>query len=317
MIKVLYVNYLENYNLSNDIIYNFLISNNIKFEINYLINKLNNWELIINNKSALIEEIIEEYNLIICNEINDMLLINILIKYKNKVILHITKPIEIYNLNLKELYDNCILKYGNYGIKYCSYMQELYNNGNEINNNVLYLTFEDFVNKRFAILMSNHDKGNTKIPIYNKIKDLGGIVCPLDLLNNFNYINNLEKEFIFNICPESYNTINTSNKLYLNSLSGNIPIYYGRLDDIDKQIYNTKRIILYDPFSEISLQQTYDTVKELLLNPNKLYEYYKQPIYNENYTLNQYFYKAKSTKNKVGIIDNKEYIFTHDPFILN
>jgi len=286
MFRVLYINYLENYNLSNDIIYNYLINNNIKFEINYLINKLNNWELIINNNNLLsTEKIIEEYNLIICNEMDDIKLINILIKYKNKVILYITKPIEIYNPNLIELYEGCILKYGNYGIKYPSYIQELYTNASEINNNIVNITFEEFVNKRFTILMSNHDKGNTKVPIYNKLKDLGGIVCPLNLLNNFNYIKDLEKEFIFNICPESYNIANISNKLYKNSLSGNIPIYYGKLDDIDKLIYNTKRIILCDPYSEISLQQTYDSVKDLLTNPQKLYEYYKQPIYNNNYKL--------------------------------
>ena len=282
MFKVLYINYLESYNLSNDIIYNFLTSNNIKFEINYLMNKLNNWELF-NNKNLSNEEIIEDSNLIICNEINDISLINILLKYKNKVILHITKSIEIYNPNLKELYEECMLKYGNYGIKFPLFMQELYNIGDEINNNVTNITFDNFINKRFAILMSNHDKGNTKIPIYDKLKDLGGIVCPFNLLNNFNYINNLEKEFIFNICPESYDITNKSNKLYRNSLSGSIPIYYGKLDNIDKLIYNTNRIILCDPNSEISLEQTHKYVKDLLLNPQKLYEYYKQPIYNNNY----------------------------------
>mgnify|MGYP003337699769 CR=1 FL=1 len=68
-------------------------------------------------------------------------------KYKDKVILHITKLIEIYNPNLKELYDNCILKYGNYGIKYPTYIQELYNIDDKLNHNNENITFDDFINK--------------------------------------------------------------------------------------------------------------------------------------------------------------------------
>jgi len=60
---------------------------------------------------------------------------------------------------------------------------------------------------------------------------------------------------------------------------GNIPIYYGKLDDLDKQIFNLNIIILYDPTNDQSIDQVHTIIKNLLFKPQDLYNYYKQDVF--------------------------------------
>jgi hypothetical protein len=59
-------------------------------------------------------------------------------------------------------------------------------------------------------------------------------------------------------------------------LGGAIPIYYGELDDIDRRIFNADRIVVVDPSNLISL---YNTVKELVNDPVKLVDFYRQDVF--------------------------------------
>ena len=93
---------------------------------------------------------------------------------------------------------------------------------------------------------------------------------------------NFQKEFIFNICPENFVTQldgYVTEKLFMACCCGNIPIYYGKLDDLDKQIFNLNRIILYDPTNDQSIDQVYTIIKKLLFNFQDLYNYYKQDVF--------------------------------------
>ena len=63
--------------------------------------------------------------------------------------------------------------------------------------------------------------------------------------------------------------------------NGNIPIYYGKLDEIDKKIFNINRILWFNPMDEKSIQEIYEKVLELVKDKQKLFEFYKQPPFLE------------------------------------
>jgi hypothetical protein len=124
---------------------------------------------------------------------------------------------------------------------------------NEYNKN---LQIEELLTKNFCCLINKHDFGNTRVNIHNKLSEIGTIFCPSVLLNNFSNETfekigreTFQKQFIFSICPENYITKldgYITKKLFMACCCGNIPIYYGKLDDFDKHIFNTNRIILFD-----------------------------------------------------------------------
>lgn len=140
--------------------------------------------------------------------------------------------------------------------------------------------------KQFAALISRHDAGNIRDPIHRILSKLGHIACPGPLFNNcsneeLNRIGNPEyiKRFIFNICPENFGASHPgyiTEKLMNACLGGAIPIYYGELDDIDRRIFNADRIVFADPSNLISL---YNTVKELVNDPVKLVDFYRQDVF--------------------------------------
>lgn len=144
----------------------------------------------------------------------------------------------------------------------------------------------DPTKKQFATLISRHDAGNIRDPIHRILTKLGHIACPGPLFNNcsneeLNRIGNPEyiKRFIFNICPENFGASHPgyiTEKLMNACLGGAIPIYYGELDDIDRRIFNTDRIVFVDPSNLISL---YNTVKELVNDPVKLVDFYRQDVF--------------------------------------
>lgn len=140
--------------------------------------------------------------------------------------------------------------------------------------------------KIFATLISRHDIGNIRGPIYKFLAKLGHIACPGPLFNNcsneeVNRIGNPEyiKNFIFNICPENFGASHPgyiTEKLMNACLGRAIPIYYGELDEMDQRIFNKKRIIFVNPGNLMNL---YNVVKELISDPVKLAEFYKQEVF--------------------------------------
>lgn len=143
--------------------------------------------------------------------------------------------------------------------------------------------------KKYCTLIARHDMGNTRFPIYQIMNQIAQIDCPSALLNNMpnSYLEEkglipFLKEYLFNICFENFNNSHKgyiTEKLMNACLAGTIPIYNGELDELDEQIFNKKRILFVD-------KNNYDLfIKEfldLLNNPNKLLEFYKQDVFMSN-----------------------------------
>lgn len=222
-----------------------------------------------------------------------------IIKNKSCIkILYITEPIEMnnpYSL-CYELYKNNFFNIiigcidNNYNsIKYPLYINHIHHLEKNIYNDINNYVKNCNLDKIFCTLINTHDNWNTRVPIYNKLKNLGDIICPSNLLNNcsneeLNAIGNIEyiKKFLFNICSE--NTLTSVNgyiteKLINCCLGGAIPIYCGWFDDIDQKIFNKNRILFYDPTNEESMNNVYNKVKELMEDDNKLNDFYKMDIF--------------------------------------
>lgn len=144
----------------------------------------------------------------------------------------------------------------------------------------------DPTKKQFATLISRHDIGNIREPIYTTLSTIGHIACPGPLLNNcsnevVNRIGNPEyiKQFVFNICPENFGASHRgyiTEKLMNACLGGAIPIYYGVLDELDERIFNKERILFVNPKNLMGL---HNAVKELMSESTKLAAFYKQDVF--------------------------------------
>lgn len=148
--------------------------------------------------------------------------------------------------------------------------------------------------KKYATLINTHDRGNTRTPIYNLLKNISKIDCPSKLFNNMNSsvlpprnklgTGNAEfiKNYIFNICPENYKCNfegYITEKIFFACLGGAIPIYFGSFDDIDAKIFNRDRIIFYDPENKDSLDNAYNKVKFLYENKDELEKFYRKKVF--------------------------------------
>jgi len=215
-------------------------------------------------------------------------------------ILYITEPIEIntpyklcYELLQKNSF-NKIIGCTNQElnkIKFPLYINSVLNKEkhffDEINQ---YVKNCDINHKKFCTLINTHDNWNTRKPIYHLLKELGHITCPSELLNNcsndeLNRLGNENylKQFLFNICSE--NTL-TQVKGYITEKivrcvnGGAIPIFCGWFDEIDAKIFNTNRILFYNPNNEQSLKNVSLKIQELMKDKKKLLEFYRQDVYN-------------------------------------
>ena len=145
-------------------------------------------------------------------------------------------------------------------------------------------------NKQFCTLINKHDPSNTRTFAYNCLKNLQPIHCPGKLFNNINpnYLNsigNIEfiKHFLFNICSENFICTTPgyiTEKLMNCCLGLSIPIYCGNFDDIDSLIFNKNRIIFYNPNDPQSNYKLISTIHSLLLDKQKLIDFYYQDIFN-------------------------------------
>lgn len=154
-----------------------------------------------------------------------------------------------------------------------------------------YVKNTDINNKNFCALINSHDRGNTRTNIHNKLSTIKKIDCPGKLFNNcsneeLNSIGKVRwlKNYLFNICPENFvceeNCGYITEKLMHACLAGTIPIYYGsKLDDIDTKIFNTNRIIFFDPTNLETIDQAYSIVSELMLDTQKLKDFYSQDVF--------------------------------------
>jgi hypothetical protein len=269
---------------------------NYNYNNNFFTQKLKNIHQYVNKNNEYIDFLIsgpfinnEDYNYIFSSNC------------KNKI-LYISEPIEInkpyhlcYELFQKNIFDiiiGCANQISN-KIKFPLYINFILDKEkhffDEMNQ---YVKNCDIKNKKFCALINTHDTWNTRIAIYNKLKELGHISCPSNLLNNcsndeLNKLGNSNylKTFLFNICSE--NTLTKvdgyiTEKIVHCCNGGAIPIYCGWFDDIDEKIFNKKRLLFYDPKDEKSLENVFLKVKELMNDKDKLSDFYRQDIYMDN-----------------------------------
>jgi hypothetical protein len=156
----------------------------------------------------------------------------------------------------------------------------------ETNKYVLTIDAAEINTKAFCTLINRHDFGNTRTPIYERLKHVSIIACPGKLFNNcsneeLNQMGNIEyiKKFIFNICSENIGNDHpgyVTEKLMNACLGGAIPIYYGELDDIDKKIFNVDRILF---LNKDNTDEIGERVKFLYENLDALEQFYRQPVF--------------------------------------
>jgi len=192
---------------------------------------------------------------------------------------------------IKELYINSqqptIIYYPLWILYYDNiFSQEYFDKKNEEVNNI---TREEFDKKRLCCLINSHDMNNVRTPIYNFIKlNNSEVDCPGRLLNNMDnklvgtssedklrFMNNYK----FNICSENkYGLGYLTEKLPQCMDALCIPLYIGCKDTnkINYKIFNINRVVFMDK------SDSFDKLKELLESPDKQYEIYKQPIFNDN-----------------------------------
>lgn len=161
--------------------------------------------------------------------------------------------------------------------------QEYFNNVNNFVKN------RDINDLKFCALVNSHDQFNTRTPILRVLEKIKFVECPGKLHHNtpsfddegISKVDYL-KRFLFNICPE--NTVGHegyyTEKLMDCSISGCIPLYFGQtFDELDRKIFNSERIIFFDPYNEESVKKAGDKVKELMENKELLKEMYQKPIF--------------------------------------
>jgi hypothetical protein len=260
---------------------------------NFFINSLNNIHKYVDKNNENIDFLIsgpfisdKDYNYILNSNC------------KNKI-LYISEPIEnsksyklCYKLFKKNSFDKiigCINQELN-RIKFPLYIEHIFDKEKNffkiINENAINSNLE---NKKFCTLINNHDKWNTRTPIYNKIKELGKIDCPCVLYNNcsveeLNRLGNPKyiSNYLFNICSENSLTNvkgYITEKLVNCCNGGAIPIYCGWFDEIDSKIFNKNRILFYNPNDSKSINEVYLKIKCLIEDNKKLNIFYKQNIF--------------------------------------
>jgi len=267
--------------------------NGFNYDNNFIINLFKNTNYKYSNNINICD-------LLICGPFileNDY---NFIKEKKCKKYLYITEPIEInptykycyllYQNNIFNKIIGCI----NNNLSMNLYKYPLYILYFNINNNYLFNNInEDIktkdINKKFCCLISTHDTWNTRKPIYEKLKNIGHITCPSNLLNNcsneeLNNIGNIAyiKQFIFHICSENSQTNvkgYITEKIMNCCMGGAIPIYCGWFDEIDEKVFNKNRILFYDSKDEKSLSQVYKKVNELMEDKEKLKDFYQQNIF--------------------------------------
>lgn len=161
-----------------------------------------------------------------------------------------------------------------------------------INEKCSSITLEGLQSKKFCTLIARHDQWNTRNNMLQELNKIKEVHCPSQLNNNCPN-EELEKvgkhkfgeQFIFQLTPEN-SECNfpgyITEKIMDASLSCSIPIYHGKLDDIDKQIFNIERIIFFLPSCKENLEATSQKIKDLMENPELLVKFYQQPIFQPN-----------------------------------
>jgi hypothetical protein len=244
---------------------------------------------------------LSEINVLIIGDFLTLTELHSIQSYKGLRILYVAEPIlnlpmcsiagQIFRENKYTAVIGCISNRGDTRnwIKYPIYRYSVkftQDSFEEMNQYVASIDAAEVNTKAFCTLINRHDWGNTRTPIYERLKNIGIIACPGKLFNNcsneeLNQMGNIEyiKKFKFNICSENFGNDHpgyVTEKLMNACLGGAIPIYYGELDEIDKKIFNVDRILFLnmDNTDEIA-----DRVRFLYENLDAFEQFYRQPVF--------------------------------------
>jgi hypothetical protein len=218
-------------------------------------------------------------------------------KYGKKTIVFISEPLDYFyklcydlvSKNVFRAYYGCINN-SNDRIKLPFYTNLINETViNNINNYLDNVSFDEFCTKEFCSLINRHDKGNTRTIMFNKLSEIQKVNSPGNLLNNYSNasfekegMNNFKKRHIFGLCPENFVTNlegYITEKMPTTCNNGNIPIYYGKLDELDTQIFNMNRVFMFDPTNTQSMNTAVSSIKDLMNDKNEAYLLYKQHPY--------------------------------------
>ena len=255
---------------------------------------------LLKNEDKIVNSI-EESNVLVLGSFINYHDVNNVLNYKGKKILYVSEPIKhfefckmLYFLFSNKLYDSVIgcieNNKSNKWYKYPLY-QDLFDKNpdtiyNEINSFVKNANIDE---KRFCTLISRHDVGGGRSKVCSLVNNYGDIDCPGALFNNMSNervnsigIPEFVKGYIFNICNENFGASHSgyiTEKLMNCCLGGAIPIYHGKLDDIDRKIFNINRIVLIDDIN--NLESVKIQLDKILETKETLKAYYNQPVFEE------------------------------------
>jgi len=142
--------------------------------------------------------------------------------------------------------------------------------------------------KKMCALINRHDPGNTRLPILRELSNFMHVVCPGRLANNCSNeevdrlgTSEYLKQFIFNICSENFGECHPgyiTEKLMNCCMGGAIPIYFGKLDDIDQRIFNKDRILF---LNEGNTTEVAGRIFNMCKNPQLIESFYRQPVFQD------------------------------------
>jgi hypothetical protein len=191
---------------------------------------------------------------------------------------------ELFSINLYNYAIGCISNKPGKWIKYPFYA-DMKTNFKEVNAYIANTRLED---KKICTMINRHDPGNTRLPILRELSKFMHVVCPGRLANNcsseeVDRIGTSEyiKQFIFNICCENYGECHPgyiTEKLMNCSIGGAIPIYFGKIDEIDARVFNKDRILF---LNEGNVQEVADRVLNMFNHPELLESFYRQPAFQD------------------------------------
>ncbi len=228
----------------------------------------------------------DDYHYIISKKCYKILWISEPIQY------HFILPYKLYLNNEFHFCFGCIYNELNKNkFKYPLYIDYYfnYNESSYFNNINKKFKVSNLNSKKFCSLICRHDRWKTRTNIYNSLKTINEIICPSKLFNNFsneefNKIGKIKflEDFIFNICPENtYTDLQgyITEKLIDACKAGCIPIFLDDImDDIDKKIFNIKRIIFYKNNKD-SIKKIRDFIYLLYNDKKNLLDFYNQDIF--------------------------------------
>jgi hypothetical protein len=138
--------------------------------------------------------------------------------------------------------------------------------------------------RKFASLVSSHDKGNIRTVLFNSLSKIERVDSGGRYLNNTadlkEKFNDDKTRFIghykFNICPENSDRPGyVTEKLFEAIKSNTIPVYWGSNNNPEPEVLNKEAILFYEGAD--SLPGLNKQIEELHNNPRLFREFLEQP----------------------------------------